>query len=1126
MIEYVTNSLLNDKDGVQLLADKLNEKIIESNCKQLDIVVGYFNVGGFYKILNKLPHHCKIRILVGMGRDNTGLTKRQIEKLRLPKNYKSTFKSLVAKDIAKIQDDVKMVHGAAKLNYLIEDGRVQIKATNKDINVHAKVYLVQGDEKCFTVSGSSNFTTSGLMYNIEFNTIEDRCASDVINWYNELWNNGVKLVESKNDTLIDGTWLDENLDVSIEDTILKLILENYREEINANVIDTSHLAGVKTLKYQIDAVKRASYILDRYNGVFLADVVGLGKTYMGAMLLKSKGFRYSVIIAKDNLIPHWKEAVERLGVTGCNVIKYGDVHKNESVMAAAQCVIVDESQNYRNTNNNYKALAKCLYGKKVVLISATPQNNSIKDIENQLMLFTNMYNSNIMVNSGDKNLRKYFKRKYSILSKAKNGDIDAIINKLKRERVAKGIDTPTTEDVEEYAFLNGCVNSSEIYNYFNKKFSDEVRQDILANVMVRRTRKDIENNYKADLDRQGIVFPKVEPPITIGYQYGSGVAEDTFDILIENIKELKMARYKMVDYLKTEDKVIDQTKYLSGVMRCTMMKRLDSSFQALRVYLDNMRVNFSRCLLNIEDGRYESIVSEKDKLEDVRFMDIDNKKTYRKEDLQDQFFIDVRSDIATIDRMVEAIDNLIGSDTNYDPKIAALVGKLKTGYAGAKNSKGIPLRDCKIIIFTESAVTSKYLEDEMKKQWPDKASKILAIDSTNVKSNMNRIKDNLTISSTGNADDLDILITTDIFSEGINLQIANVIINYDIPWNPTKLIQRAGRINRIDSLHDRLYVYNMDIDGKVRKDLRSDANIISKLNAFKVALGDDIKYLAEQEDIDIETLFEASKREESYSDKDFSSELMLKAKIDDIIYNNREKYEYLCNLPPRLNVNIQVTGNKAKGGFRECSIVLVRDGIRKCLYRYYKDTKTAEEITLARADEILSSYIDASGIYTKPGVRPKLMYEARNHCINMFNESIESFVEAGVDDKNERTKHQEFVTALDRLYTTGYVDKVLDDAALELLDTIINKVKYGDFNDIIVEYVYEGYKQYIESYNRTPDDVFNWIKTYIYDTYININTTDKKVSVKDVNVLLSVNLLRNFEDELVEDMLNDIGMYM
>ena len=412
---------------------------------------------------------------------------------------------------------------------------------------------------------------------------------------------------------------------------LKTLAEFFKEELAAdkNSFPDDFLPdNFLKLQYQIDAVIQAKKILEGYGGVFISDVVGLGKTYVCAMLAKMiKGRK--LIICPPVLINQWKNILIDFNVAA----KVESLGKLDKILATAdkfKYIFIDEAHRFRHdTTENYSLLHKICYGKKVVLISATPINNYSSDIENQLALFQSKRNCII---PGVRDLEKFF------------GDLN---RKLK--------DLPKGSD--EY-FLQLRRNS------------EEIRDKILRHVMIRRTRGEILKFYADDLQTP---FPKLGTPTPVDYFFDD-VIDAAFTDTVNAIKALTYARYTPADYLPKKyaaTKTAQQN--LKGFMKCILLKRLESSFFAFKKTLERFAQSYQKFIDMFKLGtvyiskkiNVYDYLDDEDKL--VELVGRGDVEKILAAEFRKTFIADLQSDLAKIKNLRGRWGNI-----STDPKLVRL----------------------------------------------------------------------------------------------------------------------------------------------------------------------------------------------------------------------------------------------------------------------------------------------------------------------------------------------------------------------------------------------------------------------------------------------------------------------
>ncbi|MEO2068655.1 MAG: SNF2-related protein [Desulfurobacteriaceae bacterium] len=551
MASYSVNDLtfFTNEEGRKLI-DRF--KAVLRDTRELDIIVGYFYLSGLYQLHEELEKVDKIRIIVGMqvGRGVFNLLEKAKSVAESRKEYlEKVVEELSSRDY---EDSLEREKAIRKFIEWIRSGKLEIKYYPHS-PLHAKLYIFKSRGEVDlgrVITGSSNFTISGLKENLEFN-VELKNASDVlfaIDRFEALWKECVDISEDIVKTVKERTWLNDTL--SPYELYLKFLYEFLHDQLDFKEEDLILPEGFKKLKYQIEAVADAESKLKKHGGVFLSDVVGLGKTFIAAMLC-SKLKKKVLVFAPPHLTEYWEDVLREFGVRS-KVISSGLLKNiNPQEFKDYPVVVIDEAHRFRNEETkSYENLHSICKGKKVILITATPYNNKPSDVKNQLLLFQNRYRSTI---PGVTNLEDFFK------------NLERKIKEVDRKKNPKK------------------------YKEVLKECGREIRTKILRYVMVRRTRKEVEKYYGKDLKAQGVSFPKVKPPKKVYYFLDKDL-DNLYNKTIETIGNLSYARYRPALYLKTKLKENDpefiSQKNLAGLMKTLLLKRLESSFEAFRKTLD------------------------------------------------------------------------------------------------------------------------------------------------------------------------------------------------------------------------------------------------------------------------------------------------------------------------------------------------------------------------------------------------------------------------------------------------------------------------------------------------------------------------------------------------------------
>ncbi|QOG01343.1 helicase-related protein [Flavobacterium sp. MDT1-60] len=886
-----TNSLINKFEGV----------FKNQNVHYFDALIGYFRASGYFNLRPFLENVPEIRILVGINVDDLSAEAQKKGQLYLENRNKTKeeYLNFVAEDISKASYKKEIEEGIIQFIEDIISKKVIIKAHGKRA-LHAKIYIFRPNPfnehtNGSVITGSSNLTEAGLgtnnASNYEFNVLL-KDHEDVLfatKEFEELWSEATELLPIDVKGLKKKTYLNE--DITPYEVYLKMLIEYFGDAIIRDKISGKDLPeGYTNLQYQGDAVAEGYYKLMKHNGFILADVVGLGKTIIATRIIKKyiekNGYNTKVLIVYPNALEvNWKTTVKDFGLTNyIQFISNGSLHKiidgdnaNYHNPEDFDLIVVDEAHKFRTSNSNMYGLLELICKtprvtvgndidrkKKVILISATPLNNKPDDIANQIYLFQDARKSTI---EGVPNLQSFFSNKaeeYKNLYKIK--DQDELIRKVK-----------------------------EIYL--------PIRDKIFTELVIRRTRADIKNikRYNDDVTAQGMSFPEVKDPKKIEYAFDDKLEVLFFETISKLVEDLGYYRYRAVEFISDEhadlyDNAQLISRQLSMIMKTQMVKRLESSFFAFKSSLNRFCISNQRMInmfennkifiapdLDInklyEDGKEDNIEAIIEKLNE----NSPNNNTYKASDFDPQLLEGLKRD-------QELLDNLLSqwNFVNYDPKTAKFIESLNETLLETNNLEK------KLVIFSESKETVNYLAGELEKAG---RKDVLAISAQNHKQKFNTIRKNFDANYPDkHENDYNIIISTEVLAEGINLHRSNVILNYDIPWNATRLMQRIGRVNRIGTKAKEILVYNFYPTAQSNSLIELNEKALKKLQGFHSAFGEDNKIYSEKEELIESTLGDLQPKEE------VDERLQYLEIVRELFNDNHKEYKRLKDLPLKSRV--------------------------------------------------------------------------------------------------------------------------------------------------------------------------------------------------------------------------------
>jgi len=873
---------MNKNTDLTFITNQRGETLLErfqkliKDTRYFDALVGYFFTSGFYTLYKLLENTEKIRILIGISTNKETID--LIQRSELEQNYnfqfshaeaKQEFEKSIIEEMGQSEDNSTIEEGVLKFIEWLKNGKLEIRAYPTE-NIHAKLYIMtfrKGDRDVGRViTGSSNFTKAGLRDNLEFN-VELKTRADyefARQKFNELWKDAVDVKDRYTETVQTKTWLNNN--ILPYELYLKFLYEYFKDDLSRpeELFYRYIPSDFKKLEYQEQAVLNAQKILEEYGGVFISDVVGSGKTYIAAMLASQIDGRTLVVappvlleknnpgswpnVFSDFRVPAEFESIGKLD----HLIKRGtEKYKN---------IIIDEAHRFRTeTTISYEKLAQICRGKRVILVTATPYNNRPKDILSQIKLFQKERRSTIP-NLPD--LKRFFTA------------LDKKLKPLDRQRDYK------------------------IYIETVKENAKEIREKVLKYLMVRRTRTEIEKYFSKDLKKQKLSFPKVENPEPLFYQFDeeeNKIFEETIRLVAS---KFTYARYTplLPQYYKGET---DQPTRLAQenmgkFMRILLVKRLESSFYAFNRSVDRFIYAYQRFIEQLDKGnvyvskKYTNKIFElleNDDDESIQKLIEEGKaERYSGKEFKDIFKKDLKNDLNILLQIKK-----MWSSVKRDPKLIAFLKGL---------SSNSILKNNKLIIFTESKETAEYLAKNIEKIFPNK---VLSFTGGSGAATREKVIENFDARARFPKDDYRILVSTEVLSEGVNLHRSNVVINYDIPWNPTRLMQRVGRINRVDTKFNKIYSFNFFPTIQSNSLIKLKEAAEAKIHAFMTLLGADARILTEGEPVGSHELFNRLISKKTITGEDETEESALKYlnAIKEIRDQNPDLFEKIKRLPKK-----------------------------------------------------------------------------------------------------------------------------------------------------------------------------------------------------------------------------------
>jgi len=796
---YRPESLIIDNDKLRLF-DELNNILKEQ--KSLDVASAYFNIAGFQLIKDSLSGAEKFRLLIGTSPQ---VDEKKPDIFQPEELYQKKLREDLEEEI--FERDKK--EAVVSLIELLKKHSWEVRLYDKGF-LHGKAYIFDK----LAIIGSSNFTYSGFTSNTELNAVLDEAHSRYIReeWFEKFWQDARNFKEELIKILDESKFgTKEYLPYHI---FIKSLYELQKEDIlyEYKIPEALPETEVDLSNFQEDAVKRIYSRLKTYNGVLIADSVGLGKTWIAKKVIEDFGFyrrrRFIVICPASVDEPLWKPALKEIGVSeniihmealGKEDLDFKNIERELNFkLQDVALIVIDESHNFRNPiSNRYENLFTLIEKSsiknkpKILLLTATPMNNTYWDLYHQLILIA-QNNKRIFLKEGIFDLEKQFK-------KADKGNLSYLADILQIISIRR-----PRQYIKQ--------------NYPDAKYKDEKGNWVKIDFPERELN---EINYSLDKTYQGLYYKiadKIEKELTLAYY--------------------RLEEYRIVG--KKDEMELGRMKALGGILQTILLKRLESSVEAFRISIQTqidflkkfkelflqskiLRKKFyNKYLLYLEQDN--EMIQEK-QFEFEQNLETININEFNKE----KFIEDIEKDIQIFDDLEKIVETI---DKKQDTKLNELKNKLLL-----LKDKG------KILLFSFYADTIDYLcralseDEEFQSMFSRKIDKITGSFPTNKRK---EIVDKFLNYDT------DLLLSTDILSEGQNLQKARIAVNYDLHWNPVRMIQRAGRIDRIGSPYKEIYIYNFYPEKELESLLELVRILQTKIEMINEIIGLDTSVLGEK----------------------------------------------------------------------------------------------------------------------------------------------------------------------------------------------------------------------------------------------------------------------------------------
>lgn len=922
------------------IIDNRNEKLAEnieiilSTSEKARFAVGYLFLSGLKPIRKELEKLQEIRLLIGnttnretietlaAGYKRLELLKDAVEEWRYPK--RTAMRQSIEQTVENLRDTFALMDQTDEdeavirtVLRLIESKRLKVRVYTKG-RLHAKAYLfdygevydsqgnpLRREEKGIAIVGSSNLTLSGISHNTELNVMvhgNDNHA-ELCRWFDQLWDESQDFSEELMGEL-KLSWAGRMRDTETDElvrpydvymkTLYELVkerLQEDRKEILWEDTITKDLAD-----FQKVAVRQAVQMIRKWRGCFVADVVGLGKSYIGSAVVKhferTEGVR-PLIICPAGLVKMW-DRYNEIYQLNARVLSQGLLLEPDDgtnfllediEYRDRDFILVDESHNFRHSNTQrYRLLQGFLNtGRRCVFLTATPRNKSLWDVYNQIKLFHPSERTDLPIDPP--NLRRFFRE-----IESGNKQLPEILRQLLIRRTRNhilrwyGFDAETDEPVDPSRFREYLDGSRRAYILVGSKKQFFPKRELeTITYSIEDTYQGLYQKLRSYLGRPR--WEQTSPP------------DD----------ELTYARYGLWHYvLRSKQKETPYTELhqaganLRGLIRVMLFKRLESSIQAFRETLRRMLRIHKDFMAMINQGivpageSAQKILYESDQMEESQLFDALSAVSgkYKVEDFRTELLREhINQDIDIIEKMLSLVEPI---KPEKDAKLQKLISIL--------NKK--PLSFGKRLIFTQYADTAQYLYENLNPN--DKHEDIDVIYSGD--KSRDRVvgrfapKANSWYRFSEGESELNTVVATDVLSEGLNLQDCDKVINYDLHWNPVRLIQRFGRIDRIGSEYEKIFAFNFLPELGIEKQLGLHKKLKYRIAEIHETIGEDAAILDPTEQVNEEAMYAIyEKDQKKLSQFEEVEEKMLDLNSAEELFKqlrqeNVEEFERIANL--------------------------------------------------------------------------------------------------------------------------------------------------------------------------------------------------------------------------------------
>jgi phospholipase D-like protein/helicase-like protein len=934
-----THDIIDNR--AEKLVDHINR--ILGSTEAARFAVGYFFLSGLTSIAGRLASVKELKLLIGNttnretleqlaeGYRRLDLVADAVEAQAYPKRTEA--RRMAEETAANVRSATELMDQTDEaetlvktLARMIEEKRVKVRVYTKG-RMHAKAYIfdygnlfdkagkaVDRHEKGIAIVGSSNLTLAGVTHNTELNVVvqgNDNHA-ELVHWFDELWNDSQDFDEVLMHEMAQ-SWAMAPVrpyDIYLK-TLYSLVKDRLEGEDDKDILWDDEITK-RLADFQKVAVRQAVQVVRDHGGVFVADVVGLGKSYIGAAIVKHferTDHARPLILCPAALVDMW-ERYNEVYQLNARVLSTGYLRETDDGAANfllenvkyrdRDFVLIDESHNFRHPDTQrYKLVQSFLStGRRSCFLTATPRNKSAWDVYHQIKLFHQDEKTDLPINPPD--LKEYFK----LIEKDQKKLPDLLANILirrTRNHILRwyGFDSETNQPVDPARFRDYMEGRKRAYVMVAGKHQFFPKRDLeTIEYSIEETYQGLYQELRGYLGKAKKGLPAKTPT-----------------------EELTYARYGLWNYVSKDRQ--RQEPYASlhragsnlrGLIRVLLFKRFESSVYAfqetiqrlLRVHESFVSALAQGIVPAGEDA--QKILYESDFEEETDLLDALREVSVRYDvadfDL-DKLRKDIEHDIRLLNRILALVEPIT---PEKDAKLQTLRRRLTEG----------PLNVGKRLIFTQYADTAQYLfwnlnpggkRDDIEVIFSGDKSKARVVGRFAPKANPEYRRP-------PGESELTTVIATDVLAEGLNLQDCDKIINYDLHWNPVRLIQRFGRIDRIGSDHDVVYGFNFLPETGIDRELGLRQKLRNRIQEIHDTIGEDSAILDRTEQLNEEAMYAIYEKkgenlslfedgEEEFVDLNEAEEILRQLRKDDPV-----EFERITNLRDGIRTAIPSTHKK------------------------------------------------------------------------------------------------------------------------------------------------------------------------------------------------------------------------